>query len=518
MLVQEFLTRTASRLPEKVGLVCDGRRYTYAELDGLATKIAQTLIRNGVKRGDRVAIALPNSLEAVVGIFGILKADAVFVVLNPSTRQEKLTRILRDCGAAGLMVSPQPKGLDLDRILADIPSLAICVLCGRRGVGPRTAGPVCFTFSEIQGSTHPSALPCAAIDLDLACLVYTSGSTGEPKGVMCDHAAVDFVSTSIMTFLESDERDVVINCLPLAFDYGLYQLLMTFKCGGTLVLERSFSFPAEILRHIGEEGVTGFPGVPMIFAMMLQMDLGAFDLSTLRYLTNTAAALPPSHVQELRRRLPGVAIHSMYGLTETKRTLHLPPDQIDMRPASVGVAIPGTEVWIEDAAGARLGTMETGELVVRGRHVMRGYWQDPEATALRFPPGPLPGERVCRSGDLFRMDAEGYFYFVARTDDMIKCRGEKVAPREVENVLHQLPGVIAAVIGIPDPVLGEAVMAFIVAGGPPLTEAQVLAHCKAHLEEFMVPKFIEFRTELPLSPSGKVRKDELARALELAGS
>jgi acyl-CoA synthetase (AMP-forming)/AMP-acid ligase II len=287
---------------------------------------------------------------------------------------------------------------------------------------------------------------------------------------------------------------------------------MAVKCGATLVLERSFAFPAELFNRIQEERVTGLPGVPTLFAMMLQMDLEAFDLSSLRYVTNTAAALPTTHIQAFRRRFPGVAFHSMYGLTETKRTLHLPPHLLDAHPGSVGVAIPGTEVWIEDPDGNRLGPGGTGELVVRGRHVMRGYWNAPEATARRFVPGPLPGERVCRSGDLFHMDEAGRFSFVARLDDIIKCRGEKVAPREVENVLHGLPGVLAAVVGVPDPLLGQAVKAFVVAGGPPLTEAQVIAHCKAHLEEFMVPKYVEFRDELPLSPSGKVRKDELVRA------
>jgi len=172
----------------------------------------------------------------------------------------------------------------------------------------------------------------------------------------------------------------------------------------------------------------------------------------------------------------------------------------------VGIAIPGTEVWIEGEDGARLGPGEVGELVVRGRHVMRGYWEAPEATAQRFRPGPIPGERLCYTGDLFRMDGEGYLYFVGRKDDIIKSRGEKVAPKEVENVLHMLPGVTAAVVGVPDPVLGEAVKAFIVARGPALTAAQVIAHCRLHLEDFMVPRHVEFRDDLPTTASGKIHK------------
>jgi len=247
-----------------------------------------------------------------------------------------------------------------------------------------------------------------------------------------------------------------------------------------------------------------------VFAMLLQMDLSQHDLSSLRYLTNTAASLPPTHIQELRRKFPHVTIFSMYGLTETKRTLYLPPEWLDRKPGSVGVAIPGTEAWIEDDAGHRLESGQTGELVVRGRHVMRGYWEAPEATAARFRPGPIPGERLCYTGDLFRMDADGCFYFVGRKDDIIKSRGEKVAPKEVEHVLHALPGVReAAVVGVPDPILGEAVRAFVVTADPALTERQILAHCRAHLADYMMPRDVVLRRELPRTPSGKVDKKAL---------
>jgi acyl-CoA synthetase (AMP-forming)/AMP-acid ligase II len=196
----------------------------------------------------------------------------------------------------------------------------------------------------------------------------------------------------------------------------------------------------------------------------------------------------------------------MYGLTETKRVLYLPPEQLETRPGSVGIAIPGTEVWLEGEDGRRLEPGEIGELIVRGRHVMRGYWEAPEATAKRYCPGPIPGERLCRTDDLFRMDNEGFFYFVGRKDDIIKSRGEKVSPKEVENVLHMLPGVMAAVVGIPDSIMGQAIKAFIVTKGPAFTEAQVRSHCRAHLEDFMIPKVIEFRDDLPITGSGKIHK------------
>ncbi|BDU74128.1 class I adenylate-forming enzyme family protein [Mesoterricola silvestris] len=504
MLVHQFLSATAARMPHKVALVCGARRVTYAELDAMANRVGHALVEAGVGRGDRVAIHLHNSVEAVAGIFGALKAGGTFVFINASTKLDKLKFILNNCRASALFMDERVVGFQ--DLWGDVPSLALGVSCFSK----RPAAGRVRTFEEIQEAASAAPLPIVNIDLDLACLVYTSGSTGEPKGVMCDHSNVDFASTSIITYLENREEDIVLGVLPLSFDYGLYQLLMTLKFGGTLVLERSFTYPALILQRIQEERITGFPGVPTIFAMLLALDRSSFDLSSLRYLTNTAAALPPSHIADLRAAFPGVTLYSMYGLTETKRTLYLPPAELDARPGSVGIPIPGTEAWLEDESGRRLGPGETGELVVRGRHVMRGYWESPEATARRYRPGAIPGERVCRSGDLFRTDAEGFFYFVGRQDDIIKSRGEKVAPKEVENVLHMLPGVLAAVVGVPDPVAGQVIKACVVCTGAPLTEAEVIAHCRRHLEDFMVPKFVEFMAELPMTSSGKISKLGLA--------
>lgn len=511
MLVDDFLRDSAHRLPGKVALVCGGRRLTYAELDAMSNRLAAALRQGGVRRGDRVGIFLNNSVEAVVGIFATLKAGAAFVVINATTKPDKLAYILGNCAAVALLADAKIGPADLAALRSAVPSLAAIVLCGRRAAEAAGGQDGLLTFEAIQESFAADPLPRVNIDLDAACLIYTSGSTGDPKGVLSDHSNVVFASGSIIEYLQNVEDDVVICVLPLSFDYGLYQLLMTFRFGGTLVLETSFAYPAAILKRIEQERVTGFPGVPTMFAILLNMDLRSFDLSSLRYLTNTAAALPPSHIQQIRDRFAWARLYSMYGLTETKRTLWLPPEELDRRPGSVGIAIPGTEVWIEDEAGRRLGPGAVGELVVRGRHVMRGYWGAPQATAERYRPGPLPGERVCHTGDLFRCDDDGFYYFVGRKDDIIKSRGEKVAPKEIENVLHALPGVVAAaVVGVPDPIMGEAVKAFIVANGAALTENEVLAHCRRHLEDFMVPKIVEFRTELPTTASGKIKKTGLA--------
>jgi acyl-CoA synthetase (AMP-forming)/AMP-acid ligase II len=263
------------------------------------------------------------------------------------------------------------------------------------------------------------------------------------------------------------------------------------------------------------ERVTGFPLVPTISALLLQMDLGKYDLSSLRYVTNTAAALPTAHILELRQRLPHVRLYSMYGLTECKRVSYLPPEQIDRRPTSVGRGMPNEEVYVIDEQGNRL-VSGIGELVIRGSNVMKGYWELPEETARMLRPGPLPGEMVLHSGDLFRMDEEGYLYFVGRKDDIIKTRGEKVSPREVENVLYELAGVAeAAVVGVPDAVLGQAVKAVLtLRDGATLGEQDVLRHCSRRLENFMVPKLVEFREAMPKTSTGKIDKKTLYAAAE----
>jgi amino acid adenylation domain-containing protein len=476
----------------------------------MADRFANALVAYGVKRGDRVAICLLNSIEVVVGIFGILKAGATFVSINHSTKLDKLSYILGNCQAVAIITDAGLTAQNISELSSRNVDLRFFVVAGTNTDDFGGHGQV-LSFDSIQ-KIFPAVRPrIANIDLDLACLVYTSGSSGEPKGVMCDHSNVVFVTNSVITYLENTEADTVLSALPISFSYGLYQVLMTFTFGGTLVLENTFAYPVTTLQRIAEERATGFPGVPTMFTAILQLDLNRFDLSSLRYITNAAAALPPSHIQHLRRKLPGVKLFSMYGLTETKRTLYLPPSQVDALPGSVGIAIPGTEVWIEGADGARLGPNQIGELVVRGRHVMRGYWQAAESTAERFRPGPLPGERVCYTGDLFRMDEEGYMYFVGRKDDIIKTRGEKVAPNEIENVLHRLPGVFeATVLGIPDPILGEAIKAVLVADTSRVTKADVLQHCRTHLEDFMVPKYVEFRAELPKTGSGKILKRGVA--------
>jgi long-chain acyl-CoA synthetase len=484
-MLEGFLERSAEQFPEKIALICGKQRITYKEMDERANRFAHALILAGVERGDRVAIYLENSPEAAAAVFGILKAGAVFLVVNPSTKADKLNYILTDAGAKALVTTARKR--------VHLPAAVALVT-------PEAC---------LHAPSHCPPKRC--IDIDLAALIYTSGSTGRPKGVMLTHLNMVSAANSITAYLENEESDIILSVLPLSFDYGLYQLLMAFKIGGTLVLEKAFVYPWVVVDKLQKENVTGFPLVPTISAILLQMDLGSLAFPALRYITNTAAALPTSHITRLREAFPHVKLYSMYGLTECKRVSYLPPDQIDIRPESVGKGMPNEEVYLIDGEGRRVGNGGTGELVVRGANVMKGYWKLPAETAKKLKPGALPGEMVLHTGDLFRTDEEGYLYFVGRRDDIIKSRGEKVSPREIENVLCGIPEIAeAAVVGVPDDVLGEAIKGFVsLRTGAAMTEREILKKCAAKLEEFMVPQEIEIVASLPKSQNGKIDKKAL---------
>ncbi|MFN3623332.1 MAG: class I adenylate-forming enzyme family protein [Hyphomicrobium sp.] len=512
MRFEDFLRASAMRFPDKTALVAQSRRLTYSELDDLSDELAQGLINRGIGRGDRVVLFLDNSAEAVVSIFAVLKAGAVFCPVNPSTKADKLAYILNNCRARALITQQKIAPVAADAALA-APSLMLTVVADG-DAAPLTAGFAHWgdvlavpEFRLLQGAP--------GIDIDLAMLIYTSGSTGFPKGVMMTHQNVVTAATSITTYLENTSDDIILNVLPIAFDYGLYQVLMAVKVGATLVLEKSFAFPQVILQRAAEEKVTGLPLVPTMAAILIaQRNLEPGALPHLRYITNTAAALPPTHIERLQALFPHVALYSMYGLTECKRCTWLPPAQLKNRISSVGIAIPGTEAYVVDDDGRRVPPGVVGELVIRGGHVMKGYWENPEATARALRPGPHEWERILYTGDLFRTDDEGFLYFVGRKDDIIKSRGEKVAPKEVENIIYALPGIAeVAVIGVPDPILGSAIKAVVATEpGTNLGEVDVVRHCAKFLEDYMVPKFVEFRPSLPKTESGKISRRLVAEA------
>jgi amino acid adenylation domain-containing protein len=512
MQLETFLEHSARQRPGHTALVCGNLRLSYAEVEAAANRLAHALIAQGVERGDRVAIYLDNSVETVICVFATLKAGAVFMVVNPSTKPAKLAYVLNNSRAKAIAVPARALGA-LEECWPVTPHLDTVIVVGARDLSSAGREKTFLGWDGLldRHADDTAPPPKRAINIDLASLIYTSGSTGNPKGVMLTHLNMVSAATSITTYLENTPDDIVLSVLPLAFDYGLYQVLMAFKFGGTVVLERSFTYPHAVLEKVVREQVTGLPLVPTMAAILLQMDLSKYDLSRVRYVTNTAAALPTEHILQLRRLLPRARLFSMYGLTECKRVSYLPPEQLDKRPGSVGRGMPNEEVYLVDDQGRRLGHGASGELVVRGANVMKGYWELPEETDRMLRPGPLPGEKVLHTGDLFRTDEEGYLYFVGRKDDIIKSRGEKVSPREVENVLHRHPAIAeAAVIGVPDEILGQAIKAFVaLKEGCELSAQEVIRYCVGQLEDFMVPKHVEILPSLPKSSNGKIDKRAL---------
>jgi long-chain acyl-CoA synthetase len=507
-LLHEGLLASAVRADcaNKAAVVVEGQAHSYDELLDGALRLANGLLARGVQRGDRVAIYMDNTWPCVVSIYATLLAGGVFLMVNPQTKSDKLEFILNDSGAK-LLLTDGHLAKEFLPVLARASTLA-GVVCS----GQVPSGQGIEDFGEVVRGSQPLAAASGVIPLDLAALIYTSGSTGNPKGVMQTHQSMVFAAGSLIEYLRLGAADRILCLLPLAFDYGLYQLLMAIQLGATLVLERSFTYPAQVFARMEAQNVSVFPGVPTVYSMLLSIHgRSPLCFPSVTRVTNTAAALPDDFVSRLRDIFPNALIYKMYGLTECKRVSYLEPELADRKPGSVGKAIPGTETYLLTPEGEPVPPGDTGILYVRGPHVMAGYWNRPDLTAHMLKPGRLPGERVLCTQDFFRTDAEGFLYFVGRSDDIIKTRGEKVSPVEVENVMHGISGVReVAVVGIPDELLGQAIRAYVVLEAEAgLDERQLRLACASRLENFMVPKEIVLCASLPKTATGKVSKKAL---------
>ena len=437
----------------------------------------------------------------------------MFVMLNESLKAKKLAYILDNCDAK-ILITDTGKAAVVQAAMEQATSNCKVVWSGTtEKMADKISSTSILWDSIFAGQLDRNAVNFPnVIDIDLAALIYTSGSSGEPKGVMCTHQNMISAARSVIQYMGNSQDDVILDVLPLSFGYGLYQVIMAFMFGGTVVLEKSLLFLHPVLELIARERVTGFPIVPTIAASLLKIqDFGKYDFSNLRYITNAGAALPVDHVRKLRQLLPSVRLISMYGLTECKRVCYMDPDGLDGRPDSVGMAMPNCEVFIVDQAGNEVAPGEKGEMVIRGSNVMQGYWSDPAMTEATFRPGRYPAERLLHSGDIFRKDERGLLYFLSRKDDMIKCKGERISAREVENVICSMKSVSeAAAIGVPDEILGQAIKVFIVpAAGDEANRQDIMRFCTANLESFMIPKYIEFVAELPKTANGKIDKKKL---------
>ena len=516
-LIHHMLRTSALRQSEKEALVHGEQRLTYDDVARQTASLAQGLRSAGLRRGDRIGIYLDASVPQVLSIFGISEAGGVFVPINGVLFPDQVAHIAKDCKMKGLITS-KGKLPSLLPILETIPSLEFLVVTGLEE--SPTVPCRLLPFESLCGLAPTQEPPEQSISKDLGAILYTSGSTGKPKGVMLSHANVMAGASIVSTYLGITQSDRILAALPFSFDAGLNQLMTAFQQGGTCVLI-NFVFAREIVQALLKERITGLAGVPTLWSLLAQSNstLHKQPLPHLRYITNTGGHMPQTVLGVLRKTLPTTKIVLMYGLTEAFRSTYLPPEELDRRPTSMGKAIPDTEILVIGEDGTLCKPGEVGELVHRGPTVSMGYWGRPEDTDRVLRPNPLlPSElgdceKVCYSGDLVKKDEDGFLYYVGRRDAMIKSSGFRISPTEVEEVLFstgKLRG--AAVIGIPDAILGQAIKAFVVArDGETLEPDALIAYCGQKLPRYMVPKLVEILTELPKTSSGKVDYPALRR-------
>ncbi|WP_327440638.1 class I adenylate-forming enzyme family protein [Pseudomonas donghuensis] len=517
VLLQHVLDRPNGLYPDKAAIIYADETYTYAQLDEASGRLAAGLQVNGLQRQERVVVCLGNRVETVCAFWGVLRAGGVMVNVGLETPADSLDYIIRDAEAS-VLITTSEKFASLPAGTSELSYLKAIVL-----LDGEADSPVTQTVESLLGQGAGVPLPCGNLDLDLAAIIYTSGSTGAPKGVMLTHRNMLAALSSLHTYLGYTATDNVLCSLPLSFDYGLYQMIMALSSGATLVLEKEFTWPIFLIKKIRQYQVTVIPFVPTMLMLLHEYaHKREATFPQVRMVTNTGAALKPTHIAQMKGLFPQAQIFSMYGLTECKRCTYLPPEDIDDKPGSVGIAIPNTELWLVDDEGRRIDQPhQVGQLVIRGATVMAGYWRNPQATAQKLKPGPYPGESVLYTGDYCSLDEDGYLYFQGRMDHVIKSRGMKVSPSEVESFLYAIDGVeAAAVVGIEHASVGEALCAFVtLSQGVSLSVEQLLERCRHGLESHKVPLSISIEGTLPRTANGKFDLQQLqhtARSAQLA--
>lgn len=523
-LVHELIVQGAERAPAAEALCYQAQRLSYAELNAQLKLFANALLHQGLGRSERVAVYLEKRIETVVALFGASAAGAIFVPVNPLLKAEQVTYILNDCSVSVLVTSAERLAV-LAPALAACPGLRTVIVVGGKPGGapaaqPAAASKVLSWAACLQ--MHPAQPAHRCIDSDVAAILYTSGSTGKPKGVVLSHRNLLAGAASVAEYLGNTPDDRILALLPLSFDYGLSQLTTAFLSGATAVL-MNYLLPRDVVGMVEAERITGLAAVPPLWIQLARQDWPR-DCS-LRYLTNSGGAMQRPTLQALRAALPAARMYLMYGLTEAFRSTYLPPSQLDVRPDSMGKAIPNAEIVVVRPDGTPCAPNEPGELVHRGALVSLGYWNDPQKTAERFRPLPqtlagLPVPEIAVwSGDTVRMDEDGYLYFIGREDDMIKVSGYRISPTEVEEVIYGFPAVEElAAVGVPHPQLGQAVVVVLKQNEAASLNADALRQeCQRRLPAYMVPAHIEIETcSLPRNPNGKIdRKALQARFADL---
>lgn len=488
-LIHEFLDIAASRAPNRAAVLTDEGSITYARLSDVSRSLAGRFHKIGVRRGDRVSILLPNGIQAVAGLMAASRLGAIFSVFDPAIKLYHLKYMLEDSSPSLIFTTRQRR--DSDR-LGDYTAVAI--------------------VEEEWENAAKYDYPCPSfpgISSDLACLIYTSGSTGRPKAVMSTHRNVVFAARAISECVNIRESDVIGAFLPMSFDYGLYQVFLTFQVGATLALGSNAHAGPLLIRKLIEWNVTGLPVVPSLAANIIRLAKRTpTQLPPLRFITNTGAHFPKACVNELRSLFPGCLVYIMFGLTECKRVSILSPLDYDRKPDSVGKPLPQTECLVVNQTNETVPAGQQGELIVRGPHVMRGYWRAPDLTAKRFRSWGSTSEIALFTGDMCSMDSEGFLYFHGRRDDIYKQGGFRVSALEVEAAACDIAGVRQAALLLPE----EDVPAVLAVVGD-LEVDEVFDELRSRLEDYKLPNFIIVENELPLTSNGKVDKKTLRTRL-----
>ncbi len=521
--LSDLIFAAADRDADATALRHDGRMLTYAALAGLVETAARGLLEFELDREDRVGVYLEKRVETVAALFGAAAAGCVFVPVNPLLKPRQVAHILKDCNVRVLVTS----SIRLEGLSAVLPECSdlevVVVVDDARPHEDLVPDDVALmTWADLEAAGARSArTPRRVIDTDMVAILYTSGSTGPPKGVVLSHRNMLTGAYSVSGYLENRPDDCILSVVPLSFDYGFSQLSTAFVVGAEVVL-MNYLLPRDVVDMVARERVTGLAGIPPLWNQLSNLEWPAEANRSLRYITSTGGVMPRATVTALRRLLPKTRIFLMYGLTEAFRSTYLPPAEVDRRADSIGKEIPNAEILVVREDGGLCAPGEPGELVHRGPLVALGYWNDPERTAGRFRPAPARPDGISIpeiavwSGDTVRMDEEGYLYFVGRRDEMIKSSGYRVSPSEIEEVLYA-NGLVgeAVAVGVPHPVLGQviAVVATAPKGRGPDAEA-LLCACRGQLPSYMVPQQIIERDTLPRNPNGKIDRTALRVELE----
>ena len=501
--VDAFIAGAAARMADAPALAVGDTGLSYAALDALVTQVAAALQADGLPAGARVAVYLPKTIACIASLFGAARAGGVFVPINPVLKAPQVRYILEHSGAHVLITSAlRWQALAEAGLRADGFDRVVCA------DAPGADRPATVTAWEdwLAHAPASAALPQVGHD-DLAALMYTSGSTGQPKGVMLSHANLRYGALSVAHYLRLCAADRLLAVLPLSFDYGLNQVISAALVGAQVVLLDDL-FPRQVISALQRHAITGLAGVPPLWSQLAQLAWPDEVRTSLRYITNSGGHMPQPILERLCEALPKTQVYLMYGLTEAFRSTYLPPAMVAAKPASIGQAIPFADVHVLRPDGTLTADDEPGELVHSGPLVAQGYWRDSEKTARRFRPAPAvarwPGTPAVWSGDTLVRDADGDLRFVGRDDEMIKTSGYRVSPSEVE-AAALATGLVAEAVafGVQDERLGQ-VVGLVATGSGAKDSDGLRAALQAHIPAYMIPVHILWQDALPRNPNGKL--------------